>query len=391
MDVNVSIDTSQCGLCFFSLDETGGENISCANPNCASKMCVDCLGHLIHYSSENKSLPCCPVKTCGEIYYFSDVQKNKQKILPAQYKKACFDFFLQSDGDSIEKQILEREIIEKIRAEKLEFLEKSFPEAVGLVARISFKHKLNKINEKKKELVHLKVSGNKKKCFFQSCTGFLDELDEVDKVLVCLLCENHFCKLCEKELDKEDAKKHECDQNDIESLNIVNGMTRCPGCNLPVFKNVGCDFITCSSCSVSFHYKTGERTNHGSVNLKIQLAPEQRLLSALYRSELEEKQSMELMLTIESLRPLVVSKNIILYPIHRFIKTSYRYHRPDPYIRQKHENEVACNLEKYTRYKHESKKYVQTMLKIEKYFQKRDSDSTEKVLKAALEDICSKK
>lgn len=392
------MDPLQCALCFVTLDENKRENTCCANPNCSSKICIDCLEHLIQYSVNNSVLPCCPVQTCKEIYFYTDIQRSNMSIA-TQYKKACFDFFLKSDGDAIRQDILEQEIIDKIRAEKLQFLENSFPPAVGLVARISFKHKLHKISQSKKELVHLKVKNNKKRCFYQACTGFLDDninnvtngIGNNGEILICLLCETQFCKRCEKELDSSHNKKHECNEDDVRSLNLVHGMTRCPGCNLPVFKDVGCDFITCSSCSVSFHYKTGERTRHGSVNARIQLAPEERLLSAIYRKELPES-CLELMLLIESFKPPVVPKHIILRPIHRSIKTSDS---------QRFERDLVIALEKYTRYKYNSKRYSQVIRNIEKHLSKIFSSihlnqddlvcDLDLFLKDALDEISSEK
>ncbi len=369
-----------CALCFYSL-ETEEKKFPCGNPKCVNKICFDCFRHLIHYSYENKVLPSCPVQNCREIYLDSDLN-GLNLSLKEKYRTACFDFFLKSDGDSIQKDILEREIIDKIRADKLQFLEKSFPPAVGLVSRVAFKQKLHKINEHKKELVHLKLTSNKKKCFFQSCNGFLDEND---KIWVCFSCESRFCKKCEKEIDVSRLERHHCNENDVQSLAIINGMIRCPGCDIPVFKNVGCDFITCSNCSTNFHYKTGEISNHGSTNVKIQLAPEQRLLSALYRNELNEK-TMELILLIESLRPPVVSKDIILRPIHRSLKNNNVTNRKN------NEKELVYLLEKYTRYKYNARDYVQTISKIEKRFLSSSCSSLtlEEFLRDALDSLRKK-
>ncbi len=359
-----------CVLCFGSFPSTNEQQrISCGNPNCIQEMCVDCIQHLIQHSYTNQILPTCPVQTCREIYLDSDL--NSKEDVPREfidkYRKACFDFFLKSNGDSIQKKILEQEIIDKIRAEKLQFLEASFPPAIALVARIAFKHKLHKINEHKKELVHLKVNSNNKKCFYQSCCGFLEE--EEENIWKCLSCESRYCKLCEKDLESilyrtDKEKDHICNESDVESLNIVNGMIRCPGCDIAVFKDIGCDFITCANCSTRFHYKTGEATNHGSVNAKIVLAPEQRFLSSLYRNELSPV-GMETLLLIESLRPPQISKNSILRPIHKFLKTPEKF-KNNLNLKNNTTRELVNALDKYTRNKYISKKYIQTVSKIEK-------------------------
>ena len=154
-------------------------------------------------------------------------------------------------------------------------------------------------------------------------------------------------------------------------------MIRCPGCNLPVFKDQGCDTITCSNCSTNFVYSTGEKGAGGSVNQKIQLAPEKRLLSSLYGSTLDDK-CLNLLLRIESLQPLVVSKNTILRPLYNSIKkSSSSATNPG--------KNMARLLEKYTISKYKTKKYMQIMTEIEKYFLKKEFYEKEK--KQTVEDF----
>ncbi len=357
-------DVINCVLCFFVIGITD-KSITCGNPSCSAAMCMDCFEHLIQYSCHEKVLPTCPSQSCKEIYLYIDVAKAR-KDLTEQHKRASFDSFLKLNEDSLQKKILEQAIIHKIRAEKVRFLEESFPPAVSLVARIAFKHKLHKINEAKKDLVHMKISSNKRRCFYQSCNGFLDDQDNENsapKLFVCMLCESNFCKFCEQDLSLDSQLVHQCREEDVQSLSLINGMVRCPGCNFPVFKDIGCDFITCSTCSTNFHYKTGEKTNHGSVNAKIQVAPELRLLSILYASVLGQR-SLEILLSIEAFRPETVSKNIILRPVFSYLKKLNV--NPDNRTKATHELELVRALDKYTLYKYSSKKYIQILSTIEK-------------------------
>lgn len=353
-------NTTMCVLCFFELNEKE-KKITCVNKNCLNKICVECLIHIINYSYQHVVLPCCPAVSCRESILISDVQNSGvSKEVIRTYATACFQFFLKSDGDSIQKNIIKQDMVDSIRRDKLQFLETSFPPAVALVARVAFKHKLHKILKHKQDLIDMKLKEQKKKCFLNTCIGFLDEHKEFGhKWYTCLLCENIFCKNCEKEIDLSMPESHICNEDDIQSLNIINGMTRCPGCWLSVFKDVGCDFITCSNCSTSFHYKTGEKTKHGSINLSIKLPPNQRLLSALYKKELNEN-CLKYLLIIESLRPVQVSKNIIFRPIHRALKCNPNI------ISDYNKMDLVHMLEKYTHYKCDSKFYINIMSKIEK-------------------------
>ena len=93
------------------------------------------------------------------------------------------------------------------------------------------------------------------------CNGFLDEK------LVCMTCHTSFCLQCEKLLTSD----HKCRPEDIESISVIKDMIHCPQCQLPVFKDVGCDSITCSNCGQLFKYSTGEKGGHGSINAPIKL------------------------------------------------------------------------------------------------------------------------
>ena len=85
------------------------------------------------------------------------------------------------------------------------------------------------------------------------------------------MCESTYCKDCEKKIVGD--IKHECKQEDLDSVKFVNSLVKCPRCDIAVIRSFGCDNITCSHCGTNFHYITGEKTQHGnhqnvSANLK---------------------------------------------------------------------------------------------------------------------------
>ena len=168
------------------------------------------------------------------------------------------------------------------------------------------------LDKQKTKLINAKVNGANKRCFNLTCNGFLDPN------YICMMCSTEFCKDCEKKL----KIGHVCRQEDLDSVNLVNDMIKCPGCKLPVFKNEGCDSITCSNCNTNFLYSTGKVGGHGSSNAKLaktfEMQKKERL-SDIFSNELD-KETMELLLKLEALEPSVRNKEIILQPLKAYLK-----------------------------------------------------------------------
>jgi hypothetical protein len=98
-------------------------------------------------------------------------------------------------------------------------------------------------------------------------------------------------------------------------------MVKCPGCQLPVFKNEGCNHITCSVCSTNFDYHTGESGGSGSHNHKIVIKNDIHYkLSDLYKDKIPV-QVFERLLLVEAIKPKTINKNTLLYPVKKYIET----------------------------------------------------------------------
>lgn len=334
-----------CSICFCPFND-GEYTYSCANPACAARCCIECIASLISFSEKSSLLPTCPSTNCNAIFILSGLQNLNLGIIKL-YESACFSFFCKEQSDNIKKRIAEQQIVNKIRDERLKFIEKSFPKSITLVANLTFKDKLKQLDKQKTAIVNLKIRNSSKACLIGVCGGFLDP------DFVCMNCSTPFCKYCEKKL----TANHKCNQEDLDSVNLVNNMIKCPGCKLPVFKNEGCDSITCSNCQTNFSYSTGKEGGHGSSNAKINVEISKKIKLSTEYENIIPKNCLLLILKIEALEPPFKSKDILLIPIKTYI--------------QKGENtkatcakELAKKLDIYTKSKYRKLLYQKCLVEV---------------------------
>jgi hypothetical protein len=293
-----------CIICFFPVEK----QYQCSDKRCKELYCEECLESLIDFCHGEKIMLKCPAKDCNTYITLSDLKGISSKSLELYYK-SCLDVFLKENGNDLEKELQEIQLLKKYREERQQFLQQSFPEAIGLMASIAFKSKLKRLDTQKSKV--LKTIPKMRACMNSTCSGYLNE------DLICTICECKFCKQCEKVL----TNKHQCKQEDLDCVQFVNQLVKCPGCHLPVFKNQGCNNITCSNCGTNFLYTTGEEGGSGSHNTKLTVNVEQRYkLSKLYKDKIPES-CRKYIIELESLEPKMVDKNTMLLPVKKYIDT----------------------------------------------------------------------
>ena len=356
------MSTPDCQICYCPIDDAV---YSCADPTCTDTMCSDCLKTYIKVSLENMSIPKCSNKNCHSHYIISGLKGLPTESIK-QYEAACLAFMLKDQGTVVQKKLEEDKILEQLRTERTKFIETNFPKGIALVASLTFGNKLRQLEKQKTRVINGKMKESNRTCMNTSCKGFLD------KNMSCMTCMTNFCKSCETVLQVG----HQCKQIDLDSVNMVNSLVRCPGCKLPVFKNEGCDNITCSNCGTNFKYSTGQEGGSGSSNAKIHVALEERKkLSAAYEVKGE---CLELLLKIEALEPGVKSKDILLGPI------KYLYQTQDKTEAAKL---LAKKFDILVRNKYENRDYQRYMVEIETLLKTKPDEAA---LKTCLEDLLKK-
>lgn len=337
-------------ICIICLSKINELSYNCINNKCNEVCCEECMVLLIEYSKDEFILPQCPATNCNQILVLSNIPKKSVQI----YEQSCFNFFIKEQGENVNKRLQNKLVLEKIREERLQFINQTFPDAIALIAKITFKSKIRKL-EKIKEKELQEKSKSQRRCMNTLCDGYLDE------ELICLTCDSVFCKQCEKRYEKN----HSCKQSDLDSVNLINDMIRCPTCHCPVFKNIGCDSITCSVCSTNFDYKSGEQSGHGSLNTKIVINLNQKQkLSIIYtkRSQI----ILEMLLNIESNEPKIINKDILLQPIKAYYQQKLNV--KDASVK------LAKQLERYYKSKLKIKEYQSFMVELEELLRGNQND-----------------
>lgn len=345
-----------CIIC-FSPFEQAMPKYTCADTQCEIYTCNECIEHLIRYSKANSLLPKCPNNSCNGIYILSTLRSLPPQ-LKLEYYDACLNYMMKSDNDNvqiIQKKLEQEKIIERIREERLAFIEKEYPQAILLTAKIVFKDKMKQLDKQKNNILKLKLKNTSKMCLNAMCKGFLD------KDYVCFTCETEFCKLCEKKI----TANHECKQEDLDSINVVNNLVHCPNCNLPIFKSDGCDHMTCANCNTNFYYSTGQKGgsgNHGkNTRINVDLSQRKKIVDQV-KDLIPDGECLDLISVIESLEPPFKSKDILLNPLKKYIQTGNK----DP--SRKH---LARRLDTYTRYRYNFRDYNKYLIEIDELLKRK--------------------
>jgi len=268
-----------CNICFDVIDEY----IRCYDEKCNSIICIDCM---VQYINVTEDLPKCVRRECDKKYLLSSVL-----ILPNEtvnkYNLSCLNHFLNSNLDDIKNKIVQNDLIQKMRDEKIKFIQ-TFPNSIQKVINLCMKDKLKKISKNNLEIVDKVVNSTGRFCMLSYCNGKLDEN------LKCIKCNTEFCLDCEK--IKRD--KHLCKESDIENINYIKNISNCPSCKIPIEKSEGCRSMKCVNCHTFFDYYTKEKADHGGTNIDI-VVKERNRLSNEYK-DIYDQNILKLLLIFEN-------------------------------------------------------------------------------------------
>lgn len=247
------MDEICCIICFSPILKKL-QSLSCCDPSCTSCICLDCGGALLEFSAGEKEIPRCPAISCRQHYLLSQVKLLGNDSV-AVYAQLCFDHFVREKKDELDNKVNHASMMENIRKQKVDFIDTNFPIAIALTIKYALSSKLKAVNVASRTNVRKSLVQMNKKCFNTCCPGKLD-----DATGTCIVCNTVFCNECEmpKLVD------HKCTQENIDSVQFVKTLIKCPTCRLPVIRSWGCNFITCSVCKTNFDYVTGNKTIDGN-------------------------------------------------------------------------------------------------------------------------------
>lgn len=304
-----------CIICFGEFENS--IKLECCDPTCSAKVCVECMSPLIRISAQRDIDKLPNISTCGSAkcrapYLLCHIKSYITQTDVENYNTACVQSLLIEKGDTERKVVEQKRLLEKLRTERKVFIETNFPAAISLVANVALKSKLTKLSKQKTKIISDQLEMSHRRCMNLQCRGSLDSTYQ------CMMCLTQFCKKCER----VENENHTCNKEDLESIELINGMVHCPQCKTPIEKAFGCQGMTCGMCNHKFRYDTGESGgtgNHGS-NIPIQTDKEY-LFSNEYCDILEKENAMELMIEIESLAPKMCDDNSIRLLLRQYIDT----------------------------------------------------------------------
>jgi ABC-type antimicrobial peptide transport system permease subunit len=285
---------------------------------------------------------------------YSEIQKLNNKELIDTYEQLIILYLKNYSHDNI---ILEKnriKLVEKIRKEKHDFISKSFPPSISFIIETSLNSKLKSIDKKNKKHIDQMVNKINKKCPNVMCNfGILD----VD--FVCMTCSDKFCIKCETKILDD---KHVCKKEDIESLEEIEKLVKCPTCKLPVVKSYGCHHMTCSICKTNFDFVSGKIGGAGNHSNDTLVLKTDRKISILLSEKKEyDIQAINLLRKIENKEPENYSFNNIISFLKKYIDAEEKkdYKSLDKLITQ-----ISKTYETYKQRKHEKEKYLKHIFTI---------------------------
>lgn len=341
-----------CLICFCPIETIP---LTCGDPNCIAQTCTDCAGALVNYSAQNHLIPTCPGEKCQAYYLWSEINKLPPTDLKT-YEQTCLDSFIKEKGDIAAKQLEQKLILERLREDRRVFIQEQFPKAIAKVAQIALRSKLSALEKDKVESISENLKSAHRICMNLCCNGHLDQN------LVCMKCMSSFCQKCEKLL----TTNHKCKTEDIESLELIKGIMKCPNCKFPIEKSMGCNGMTCANCKTTFDYGTGELASHGSANAPI-ANREIILLSTEFRSQLTQDE-LQLLLEIEAREPKFHSEVAIINLLKKYYLLEKKPMTDDQKQQETHAiaKKIAREIEAMVLTKYKSRAYINSMTRLEK-------------------------
>lgn len=324
----------ECGVCMDHFEKLKN---SCCELDCNTFTCDECLNILLNFSKKNKLPPRCPALKCKGEYLLSDFEQKDKKI----YIELINDYSNTNDiNEIIMTEYNKKIMIDQIRKQRSEFMNKNFPKSITYIINITMSDKLKSVKKDNEK------SERKKLCYNYLCKGNLVSKDKDTET--CNICDSIFCNICEKNYEAN----HQCKKEILENKELLKTFSQCPKCLANIEKSYGCNSMTCTICQTNFCYRTGEILSVGNNhNQNIKLKDKNFFNNILSDKDIDENIH-QLLNKIKDSEPEIISKEF----------------NPIPYIKNKTKKKLSVDYEKYKRSKSNERFYFKKCLEIEKLY-----------------------
>lgn len=335
----------ECIICFTEYQKD--EFVKCFLNNCKCSFCYECAKTHIEISKNENRIPKCFY--CTNYMVRSSFLDFPELLL--EYNKCCLRELMNENGNDMSQIISLEKKMNELRNIRIEYINNNFPLAISFFANKFLKHKMRY----HKNIKITKEENVVKKCMNLLCKGYLNS------EYTCSICDSKFCKLCEDVL----SDNHKCDENNLESIRLINTFVKCPKCFLAIQKSEGCNDMKCSNCNENFVYNSGKSGGNGNMhNTKIDLR-ENILLSIEYEDYLIKKGLLEEVIKLENK------------------KTDFNFNKTNNIIKKYIKNEkeeaeaehnIAKEFEKYVIFNLKIKNYNKLMITLDQEIKKENLD-----------------
>lgn len=312
----------ECFICFSEILDK--EIISCNN--CDEKICISCMERFLNILEKEKDVPRC---NCKEIFLLNSMKKlNEEKL--NKYKLLIYNYLLKQNEDDLSSFDINKKIIKNLQEEKMKFINEKYNGSIKLCIEYAFNDKLKKINKSNRDKFKNSL---RRKCFKETCTG------KLNKNFICIQCSEQFCEKCER-IKKEN---HSCRQEDLDSIDFINKIIKCPKCKTPILRSYGCNLMTCTNCKSNFNYLNGRSISTGNDhNQNFTLKIHNNLTSAL--SHEHSSEILKLIHKIDLLKPKEIKNEF-----NNFV-VKYVNDKKDPLLLAKKYEDYVLLLRKNKKY-----------------------------------------
>ena len=244
--------------CIFCLCDITTDYVSCKGYGCNLVACTECVSVMVDVCF--KSIGAMPTCTCGCEYVMSQLEDVLDAELLQKYITLC-----RRTRENVKtaprvdrgasKAIRDQMVLQVLELTRKD-LQDALPPAIvklmqisGLEMKLIAAH-LKTVEKTKKDL-------SQRKCVSFICNGVLIVNDGV---LKCNKCKLLVCGKCDA---VRSPTSHECKNEEVETMELLKHIAKCPTCGIPATKGEGCIFVTCPICKTDFDSKTGEATKQG--------------------------------------------------------------------------------------------------------------------------------
>lgn len=295
--------------CYVCFDENV-KCISCCNKYCDNKICYECFNRYIDINDTKTLLVC----ECKSIYMYQSVNDlNTQN----KYSNFLISYIRQNNelNADIEDILNFKLTLDKIKNEKIKYIEENLPICVSTMLNWCYQDKINDVNKKIKSHLSKKFKFSRRKCFNIECRIGLLITDE-NNDYICNCCDKKYCVKCEEEI----KPNHICKQENIDSLSFIDKIRKCPSCHLTIYKNEGCNNMTCKGCGTHFYYDTGYMGGLGNHDSKIDDSYISGIKNLSERINEYSENIVSLVKRIENRIPVILDKKKIVKDIMNGMK-----------------------------------------------------------------------